>query len=169
MVLSIVSIVAVIVAPIVSVWIAQHLHERSDKRKDKIELFKTLMIARNGWTVDSVRALNILDIVFSDDKAVRSAWRNYYDRLCISENATEAELKKIQEAQYVLLETMAVSLGYKNKITWRTIQNPYIPKGMVEFEQNQHRYQEGQLAFADIVMGMKNGQFPYMGKQPDQK
>ena len=68
MVLSIVSIVAVIVAPIVSVWIAQHLHERSDKRKDKIELFKTLMMSRNGWTVDSVRALNILDIVFSDDK-----------------------------------------------------------------------------------------------------
>lgn len=153
-VISIISILAVIVAPIASVIIAQKLQERASLRKDKMDLFKTLMMARNGWTVESVRALNILDIVYSDDNKVRAAWRKYYDRLCVDDNPTETELKKIQEAQYELLETMAVSLGYKNKITWKTIQNPYKPKGMIEAEKNQQAFQNGQLAVAQYAMNM---------------
>ena len=27
---------------------------------------------------------------------------------------------------------MANSLGYKEKVTWETIQNPYIPQGLVD-------------------------------------
>ena len=153
-VISIISILAVIVAPIASVIIAQKLQERASLRKDKMDLFKTLMMARNGWTVESVRALNILDIVYSDDNKVRAAWRKYYDRLCVDDNPTETELKKIQEAQYELLETMAVSLGYKNKITWKTSQNPYNPKGMIEAEKNQQAFQNGQLAVAQYAMNM---------------
>ena len=124
------------------------------------------MMSRTGWTFESFRALNILDVVFSDDENVRNAWKNYYDRLCV-DNPSESELKKIQEAQYVLLEAMANSLGYKDKITWKTIQNPYKPKVMGELEQNQRKYQEGQLALADIAVAMKNGQFP-MGTVPSQ-
>ena len=158
--LNIINIIAVIAAPIIAVWVGQKLQDRQERRKDKLEIFKTLMMSRMGWTVESVRALNVLDIVFSDDENVRSAWRNYYDRLCISDNPSEVELKKAQEAQYTLLETMAVSLGYKDKITWKTIQNPYVPKGMMEAEQNQKKYQEGQLALAEIAKKMNNMQFP---------
>jgi len=165
-VLSIVSIVAVIVAPAVSVYIAHNLQERSSKRKDKMDLFKTLMRARTGWTVEGVQALNVLDIVFSDDIAVRNAWKTYYDRLCI-ENPTNADLQRIQSAQYELLETMAHSLGYKDKITWRTIQNPYIPKGMLEAEQRQRIFQDGQVAVAQAAMLMlqEKGHAP----QPEKK
>lgn len=120
---------------------------------------KTLMMSRTGWTYESVRSLNVLDIVFSDDKKVREAWKDYYDKLCV-ENPTDTELKKIQEGQYDLLEVMAESLGYKETITWKTIQNPYRPKWLDEFEQNQRKYQEGQLALADIAMAMKNKGFP---------
>ena len=152
-VISIISIVAVIVAPIVSVWLGNHLQKLSMKRKDKIDLFKTLMMSRNGWTVESVRALNILDIVFSDDPAVRKAWKEYYDKLC-TDNPSPNDLMKIQNAQYNLLETMAISLGYKDKITWKTIQNPYLPKGMLEAEQNQRIFQDGHIAAAQIAMQM---------------
>ena len=152
-VLTIINIVAVIVAPIASVCIAQWLQSRSQKRKDKIDLFKTLMMSRNGWTVESVKAFNILDIVFSDDAPVRNAWKNYYVRLCV-ENPSPTELNKIQNAQYELLETMAASLGYKDKITWKTIQNPYIPKGMQEAEQNQRIFQSGQVAVAQMALQM---------------
>ena len=79
--LSIINIVAVIIAPIASVIIGQKLQDRHERRKDKLELFKTLMMSRNGWTIESVRALNILDIVYSDDEMVRIAWKkNYYDK-----------------------------------------------------------------------------------------
>lgn len=158
--MNIVNIVAVIAAPIVAVWVGQKLQDRQLKRKDKIELFKTLMISRNGWTVESVRALNVLDVVFSDDEKVRNAWKNYYDKLCV-DNTNDSELKKIQDAQYELLDTMAQSLGYKDKITWKTIQNPYKPKGMDILEQNQKEYQEGQLAWAEFAKKVVNMPFPF--------
>lgn len=160
--LNIINILAVIVAPIVAVWIGQKLQDRQERRKDKLEIFKTLMMSRNSWSPDSVRALNILDIVFADDEKARAAWKDYYEKLWVNDpdKPTDAELIKMQEAQYELLETMAKSLGYKDKITWKTIQKPYKPKGMGEIEQNQRKYQEGQLALAEIAMAMKNGQFP---------
>ena len=115
------------------------------------------MMSRNGWTVESVRALNVLYVVFSDDEKVRAAWKKYYDKLCV-ENPTDTELKKVQDAQYELLEAMAESLGYKETITWKTIQKPYKPKGMIEAEENQRFYQEGLLALAQVALNMKNMQ-----------
>lgn len=153
--IEIINIVALIVVPIVAVLIGQYLQDRAQKRKDKMEIFKTLMIARNTWTVESVRALNIIDIIFVNDKNVRNAWRDLYDKYRV-ENPDNAHLEKIRQAQYKLIEEIANSLGYKNKITWETIQNPYIPKGMVEAEQLQREFQNGQLAWAKAVESFTN-------------
>ena len=79
------NLVAIIIAPVVAVLIGQWFQNRGEKRKDKLEIFKTLMIARNGWNPESVKALNIIDIVYADDKAVREQWKEYYDRLCVEE------------------------------------------------------------------------------------
>ena len=155
----ILNLVAIIVAPVAAVLIGQWLQNRATKRKDKLEIFKTLMIARNGWSPESVRALNIIDIVFADDSTVRARWKEYYDRLCV-ENPSETELKKIKTAQDKLLEAMAVSLGYKEKVTWETIQNPYVPKGMIEAEQMQREYQTGQLAWAQIAKNFNSSMIP---------
>ncbi len=129
----ILNLIAIIVAPVVAVLIGQWLQNRANKRKDKLEIFKTLMISRSGWSLESVKALNIIDIVFADDKTVREKWKEYYDKLCV-EKPSETELKRIKTAQEELLEAMADSLGYKGKITWKTIQNPYIPQGMIDAE-----------------------------------
>lgn len=153
--IEIINIVALIVVPIVAVLIGQYLQDRAQKRKDKMEIFKTLMIARNTWTVESVRALNIIDIIFVNDKNVRNAWRDLYDKYRV-ENPDNGHLEKIRQAQYKLIEEIANSLGYKNKITWETIQNPYIPKGMVEAEQLQREFQNGQLAWAKAVESFTN-------------
>ena len=45
-----------------------------------MHIFKTLMTSRvYGWTQESVYCLNIIDIVFADDKKVRNAWKDLYD------------------------------------------------------------------------------------------
>lgn len=149
MLISILSIIfnvlAVIVAPIISVHVAQKLQEDEKKRQDKMDIFKTLMTSRiYGWTPQSVYALNIIDIVFADDDAVIQQWRKYYDKLCV-ENPNETELKKIKIEQDKLIEAIANSLGYKEKISWESIQNPYIPKGMVDSMNQQQQFQNGQL------------------------
>ena len=46
---------------------------------------------------------------------------------------------------------MARSLGYREQVTWETIQNPYIPKGMWDAMQQQQNIQNGQEKWAGAV------------------
>lgn len=159
---NILNLTALIIIPIVAVMIGQYLQDRAKKREDKMDIFKALMTSRAfGWTNASVYALNTIEIVFSDSKAVLRQWKVYYDKLCI-EQPTETDLKKIQTERDKLIEVMAQSLGYKNKITWETIQNPYIPKGMVDLMEQQQKQQNSQVEIAEkmkaIMQGNDNGQ-----------
>lgn len=173
----IVNCIAIIVAPIISVQVAQKLQDRSKRRQDKLEIFKTLMTSRvYGWTAQSVNALNIIDVVFDDDEEVRQQWKKYYDKLCV-ENPTETQLKKIKIEQEKLLEIMANRLGYKDKISWETIQNPYIPKGMLDSMAQQQQFQAGQLQVLQMLTSMphnmnnnggnQNGQNENAVRKPD--
>ena len=80
----ILNLIAIIVIPIGAVLIGQWLQSRSEKRKDKMQIFKTLMTSRiYGWTQESVYCMNIIDIVFANDKKVRNAWKDLYDKYCV--------------------------------------------------------------------------------------
>ena len=160
----ILNLIAIIIIPIIAVIIGQWLQTRSEKRKDKMHIFKTLMTSRvYGWTQESVYCLNIIDIVFADDREVRNAWKDLYDKYCV-QNPDESQLKKIETAQYKLLETMAVSLGYKDKVTWETIQNPYIPKGMLRQIEAQNQSQQ---AYNNLLLNMQ--QMLPQSKNPEEK
>lgn len=149
-VIAIVNIIAVIVAPIVAVKVGQHLQNRAQSRKDKMDIFKTLMANRTGWSTASVYAMNIIDVVFVDDEAVRACWKTYYEKLCIQE-PDEMQKGQIRTAHYKMLEAMAISLGYKDKITWETIQNPYMPVGMMSAMEQQQVIQGGQELLASSM------------------
>ena len=160
----ILNLIAIIIIPIIAVLIGQWLQTRSEKRKDKMHIFKTLMTSRvYGWTQESVYCLNIIDIVFADDREVRNAWKDLYDKYCV-QNPDESQLKKIETAQYKLLETMAVSLGYKDKVTWETIQNPYIPQGMLRQIEAQNQSQQ---AYNKLLLNMQ--QMIPQNKNPEEK
>ncbi len=149
----ILNLIALVIIPIVAVLIGHHLQNRAEIRKDKMHIFKVLMTSRiYGWTQESVHCLNVIDVVFSDDEKVRNAWKDLYDKYCV-QNPDEAQLKKIQNAQYKLLETIAKSLGYKDKVTWETIQNPYIPDGMRRQQQEQAASQQ---AYNNILLNMQH-------------
>ena len=46
---------------------------------------------------------------------------------------------------------MAKNLGYKDRITWETIQNHYVPKGMIDQWEAQARSQQ---AYNDLLHSM---------------
>ena len=48
------------------------------------------------------------------------------------------------------------SLGYKDKISWETIQNPYLPKGMVISMNQQQQFQAGQLQVLQMLTSIPN-------------
>ena len=165
-IMAIINVAALIIVPIAAVFIGQKLQDRNQKRKDKMEIFRVLMMNRGiGWTADTVRALNIIDVVFSDNDSVRARWREYYNQLCI-QTPNAMQRKQIQEAQDKLLEAIAQSLGYKKQVTWETIQNPYIPQGMLNAMQQQQNIQNGQEQLASAVEIFTKA-FESANSQPD--
>ncbi len=124
-------------------------------KKDKTAIFKTLMANRVGWSTASVYAVSVIDIVFNGDMPVRDRWEIYYEKSCI-QNPDETRQKQAQTAHYKLLEAAATSLGYKDKTTWETIQNPYIPIGMVNAAQQRQMIQSGQALLAGSMPGALN-------------
>ena len=148
------NIVALLLVPIVAVIVGQKLQERSKTREDKMQIFKVLMTSRGlGWSQDMVEALNIIDVVFADDDAVIKQWRLYYDKLCI-EKPSATDLKKIMTERNKLIEQIANSLGYKDKITWETIQNSYIPQGMLEAMNKTQEFQTSQQNLMKLFQQM---------------
>ena len=96
-IITIINTIAVIAIPVIAVLVGQKLQDRAEKRKDKMQIFKTLMTSRiYGWTPDSVHALNIIDIVFADDKEVRSAWKDLNDKYRV-DNPDEQHLKNLYD------------------------------------------------------------------------
>ena len=131
--LDILNIIALIFVPIFAVVVGQKMQDRAQKRNDKMQIFKILMTSRIfGWTNESVQAMNLIDIVFADDEDVRKQWKICFDKMCVENPIQNRNYLKSKLKEKKLLETIAKSLGYKDIITWESIQNPYIPKGMTE-------------------------------------
>lgn len=152
LIISIVNLVAIIIVPILAVVIGQYLQTKAKKREDKLQIFKLLMTTRiYGWTIESVQALNVIDIVFADDEKVRAAWKTLHECYCVKD-PSPVQLSKIDTAKLKLLETMAISLGYKEQVTWDTIQNPYLPDGMVLQHQAQAQYQSNLTQLVEMIL-----------------
>lgn len=141
-----INIFAVVASPLFAVWLTRYLADRSDKRKQKMQVFKKLMIARiNSATREYVETVNCIDVVFSDCEKVRSAWKSLYEEYS----------KPCQQdlyAQYCklikLIEAIAKDLGYKN-IEWDDIiMNSYKPKWLVDELKAEQEYKAGQVALA---------------------
>ena len=149
-----INIAAIILAPVVSVIVGQILQNRAKKRQDKMEIFKALMTSRvYGWTNASVYALNLIEVVFAKDKKVISQWKRYYDVLSV-EKPDAAQREKMIKERDALLEVIAVSLGYKDNVTLRTIQNSYQPVGLADMLKKQERYQDNQLELMERFMSL---------------
>ena len=152
MVLNIINVVAIIVIPILAVVIGQKLQDRSEKRKDKMRVFSHLMSYRSFDYVDqySVNIFNSVPIVFHDDNEVLEKYNIYLKSMNITPEEMSQKRKEIDNNKTKMLEAMAKSLKYKN-INWETIQNPYVPIGLLNQIQQDNLYKQGQLGLVQMV------------------
>ena len=144
-IMAVLNLIAVLLIPVVAVIVGQYLQERAQKRKDKMQIFQCLMTRRiTGWAaLEAVNAINSIDIVFTDNKKIRnqlSIWRSK----CKKDVAGEEQYRE----QCKLLELMANDLGYKDKITWDVIQNPYYPEGLDQQLTMNNQIMTGQVEWA---------------------
>lgn len=161
MVINIINIVAIIVVPILAVIIGQKLQDRSEKRKDKMRVFSHLMSYRSFDYVDqySVNIFNSVPIVFYDDNDVLEKYNIYLKSMNIMPEQMPQKKKEIEDNKTKMLEAMAKSLKYKN-INWETIQNPYVPIGLLNQMQQESIYKQGQLEIAKVFTKMTDANTP---------
>lgn len=152
MVLDIINIIAIIVIPIFAVLIGQWLQNRSEKRKDKVRVFSHLMSYRAIGYVDqqSVNILNLIPIVFNDDKNVIEKYNIYLKSLNIKTEDFPQKQKEIENNKTKMLEEMAKNLGYKN-INWEIIQNTYLPQGLINEINSMNLFKQGQLEVVEKI------------------
>lgn len=151
-----INLIGMILIPIAIVHLTKRVQDKEQNRNDKMQIFKVLMTNRNlGWSIDSVHALNMIDIVFCDSPEVRNAWKSYYETLCI-QNPTSEQHIDIQNAQYNLLNSIAADLGYKEHILWDAVQKPYIPQGMLNSISQQAQFQSGQIQLMEYLLRQTN-------------
>ena len=111
-ILAIVQIASVSLVPLI-VWILGIIYQNRKAKTDaQLRVFLTLMANRksNPITKEWVDSLNIIDVVFQDNRKIREAWKSYLDSL----NDKSPHFDSNNSYMLDLLSEMALSLGYKD-------------------------------------------------------
>jgi hypothetical protein len=127
------NVLAIVLAPIVALWIGGILQRRSDTHRSKLTLFGTLVGLRHEpLSIDAIRALNLIDAVFADDPAVREAWTRYYTALNDANMNIGPGFSIREERRRDLLLAMVKALKLKRKISSADLLRTYLPTFMAE-------------------------------------
>lgn len=147
--MEILTIIAILVGPIISVQIQKYLERTRTDLNRKLDVFKTLMATRgSSLSYQHVEALNRIDLEFSNDKKyekVIEAWKEYFDNLS-KHDQTKEELvvwgARNEELLANLLYEMALSLHYKfDKVLIK--RNIYSPVGHANIEMENNIIRKG--------------------------
>jgi hypothetical protein len=122
------NVLAIILAPMVALWIGGILQKRSEIQKTKLTLFGTLIGLRHDpLSVEAIRALNLIDAVFADDPAVRESWTRYYTALNDHNLNVPAGFSLREERRRDLLLEMVKALKLAKKISSADLLRTYLP------------------------------------------
>jgi hypothetical protein len=159
LILSIVQIVAVSIIPLI-VWVlGNHYQDRKAKNDAKLNVFLTLMANRKSAAITKEWAdsLNVIDVVFQDDRKVREAWKAYHDSL----NNKSPHFASNNSYMLDLLSEMALSLGYKD-LKQTEIDSFYNPQQFVDQNQMHNELMTENLR---ILRHSKNLAEPYTDEE----
>ena len=143
--IQIINIIAIIVGPVFAVSITIWYQKKESLRLQKYQLFKTLMRCRKDFQFinqDWVDSLNLIDVVFHNNKQVVDSWHTYQELLGRVERDASEENRKYLD----LLHLLAQDLGYNN-IRQTDIDRFYQPAALEQQKHLENALKEEQLAF----------------------
>lgn len=105
-------LISITLIPFILWFLGIKFQDREAKKKAKLDLFLRLMANRkkNPISIEWADALNQIDIIFQDNKNVRTSWRAYYDSLHPQSQHFESQ----NSFHLDLLSEIANDLGYKD-------------------------------------------------------
>ena len=109
--------------------------EEAERRRFRLNVFATIMQERAQiYTMDGVRALNSIDVAFSDASTVREAWAELYQAL----NSDPVPEHVVDERIRKLLREMSAELGISERLRLDDFGRIYYPKALSEAHTLQH-------------------------------
>ena len=131
----ILTILAILTSPIIAVIVTLWYSKRQEKRKEKMDLFMTLLANRKTYPipVEFANSLNTIDVVFHNSEKVVIAWKNLF-----SEYHNDPFIVSVADRKLLdLLDAMAKDLGFMD-IRQTDFDSFYAPR----LFENQRQYQE---------------------------
>lgn len=170
MLLGIITVIAVIVAPVLAIEVQRRLHLYAEKRERKVWIFKTLMATRaSRISTEHVTALNMIEVEFhgseKENKEVVYAWRSYLDHLNTPGPADDplgTWHRRSEELFVSLLFKMATALNYNfDEVLLK--KGFYAPKGQGDLKDDQFLIRKGLVALLTRKSGIRMDvdSFPY--------
>jgi hypothetical protein len=96
--MGIATIIALLVGPILAVWVTRRNDDRRLKQTRRMDVFRTLMRTRRvRLNPDHVGALNLVEIEFHGEASVIEAWKAYWNHLRM---VAPAGMNQDQERQF---------------------------------------------------------------------
>jgi len=130
---TVITVLAIILAPLFTLYISKYLEEKRQKYFNKYNILQTLMANRHDPIhIDNIRALNMIDLVFRDSPRVRKLWREYFEMLNNEGLNNQNGWKLRNDKRNELIVEIASSIGLSKKITSLDIERTYIPEGIVD-------------------------------------
>ncbi len=125
---------AIVLGPLAGVIFTLWFQQRKERRDAKRQLFLTLIGERKQVFVsrEITRALNQIDVVYSDNAQVKALWHKYY-RLLPHPHSQEHD-----HAWLELLAAMAADLKYTS-VSQVDLDKVYRPRGHVDDEEQQRK------------------------------
>mgnify|MGYP000362613593 CR=1 FL=1 len=132
----ILTIAAIFLGPIFAVLMTMKIDGFRAARARKLDIYRTLMRLRGlPFHVESVSALNLIEVEFAENEKVIAAWKAYFASLSPTPNADEQLVEETQKKRASLLARLiseiSKSLGIKVE-QLDIYEGNYVPQGWID-------------------------------------
>ena len=152
-------VIAAVGSGLLATIITIAVQKYSETKRIKLDIFEVLMSHRYMISdKDNVEALNKVEVVFHNNKDVRSAWEDFLN--AADRSAENPALIGTTVDKYnKLLERISNCVGYKN-IDWENIKRFYYPQGLANKIAEEELLRKSQLlqASAESKQDTSSGQ-----------
>ena len=153
---SVLIIVTALISGLVATILTILYQRIAEAKKDKKDIFKTLMSHRYLITdKDNVEALSRVEVVFYKNKAVRVCWHKFLSAADDAAKNPKSE-NTILDKYLRLLEEIAKCTGCKG-IDWENIKEYYCPQGLASKILEETTLRRAQIAQASAVARQDQG------------
>jgi hypothetical protein len=155
----IVTIVALVVGPVLAVFVTRYLDDQRMYKSRRMDVFRTLMRTRRSvLSPDHIGALNLVEIEYANDQLVLAAWKKLFEHFGTPQTRRENEnidgltdnneinkrnetfgnrlFQERQSQLAKLLHAMAKALGFKIE-QLEIFEGGYTPQFWVDLETEQ--------------------------------